>query len=123
MVEKHLPQEFDFRGDGKTDWFFDEWVYGTALPNYNVQHSFETGANGDQVLNIRITQSNVDEKFLMPVPIYLELADNKVVRVAAAPMFGNNTREFKIPLTGLKDRPKRAMLNYYKDVLCTQEGK
>jgi aminopeptidase N len=116
MVEKHLPDELKFTG-GKLDWFFDEWVDGTALPSYRLESSYEKDANGDEVLNAKITQSNVDAAFLMPVPIYVELADGRMVRVAQAPMLGNITREFKIPLTGLKEAPKRALLNAYDDVL------
>ena len=100
--EKHLPDELKFTS-GKLDWFFDEWVYGTALPSYRFESSYETGADGNQVLNAKITQSNVDASFLMPVPIYVELADGRMVRVGQAPMLGNTTREFKIPLPGLKE--------------------
>ncbi|MBI2678004.1 MAG: hypothetical protein HYX28_04430 [Candidatus Koribacter versatilis] len=69
------------------------------------------------MLNAKITQGNVDAGFLMPVPIYVELNDGRMVRVGQAPMLGNNTREFKIPLPGLKEKPKRALLNAYDDVL------
>ena len=37
-------------------------------------------------------------------------------------MTGNSTRDAQVPLAGLKDNPKRAILNYYHDVLCTQEN-
>jgi hypothetical protein len=116
-LEKHWPKEMDFARNGKLDWFFNQYVYGTALPTYTLDHTFETNAAGDQVLNVSVTQSNVTDQFLMPVPIYVELANGKVMRVASAPMLGNHTRQFKIPLNGLKERPKRAVLNYYYDVL------
>src|SRR5208283_2458840 len=31
MVEKHITPEMDLEGDQKMDWFFNEYVYGTAL--------------------------------------------------------------------------------------------
>ena len=117
MVEKHLPPGLDFTKNGKLDWFFNEWVYGTALPSYSIDASFTTGDNGDQVLVAKITQSKVDQDFFMPVPIYLELADGRVVRVGAVPMLGNSTRDLKVPLNGLKVKPKRAFLNAHYDVL------
>jgi hypothetical protein len=35
--------------------------------------SFDVGADGNVVLNIKMTQSNVTDSFRMLVPIYLEL--------------------------------------------------
>ncbi len=32
---------------------------------------------------------------------------------------GNTSVEQKVPLKGLKDRPKRALINYYDDVLAS----
>jgi hypothetical protein len=32
---------------------------------------------------------------------------------------GNTSVEQKVPLKGVKDAPKRAMLNYYDDVLAS----
>ena len=72
------------------------------------------------MLNISLTQANVDDHFRMRVPIYLELANGRVIRMTSANIFGNKRLEQSIPLRGLKDRPKRVMLNYYHDVLCTE---
>lgn len=120
-VEKHMTAEMDLAGDRKMDWFFDSYVYGTALPNYQFQHDFATGADGGTVLNLKITQSNVDSKFRMRVPIYIELADGRVTRLGAAPMTGNESITESIPL-GKLPRPKRAMINHYYDVLATMDG-
>ena len=32
MVEKHMTQEMDLEGNLKMDWFFNQYVYGTASP-------------------------------------------------------------------------------------------
>ena len=119
MVEKHMTQEMDVNGNGKMDWFFDEYVYGTALPAYKMESSFDTGADGDVVFNFKITQSNVDDKFTMLVPLYLELADGNIVSLGRAKLIGNTSIEQKVPLKGLKTRPKRALINYYDDVLAS----
>jgi aminopeptidase N len=121
-VEKHLPSYMDFAGNGKLDWFFDEYVYGTALPDYRMEYSFSKQGNGDLVLNLKISQSKVTDNFRMLVPLYLELNGGKVVRLGSMPLVGNVVKEQAIPLTGLKEKPKRAMLNYYNDVLCTVSG-
>jgi hypothetical protein len=114
-----MTREMDLEGNHKMDWFFNEYVYGTALPTYKLTHSFEKDAAGDVVFNFTLTQSNVDENFQMLVPIYVETADGRITHVGRARVTGNNSIEERIPLKGLKDTPKRALLNYYDDVLAS----
>ncbi|MGA8869119.1 MAG: M1 family aminopeptidase [Candidatus Sulfotelmatobacter sp.] len=119
MVEKHMTREMDLEGNHKMDWFFNEYVYGTQLPSYQMSATFEKNSDGDAVMNVKMTQSNVDEKFRMLVPIYLELANGDMFFLGRARLLGNSTFEQKIPLKGLKDIPRRALINYYDDVLAS----
>jgi hypothetical protein len=119
MIEKHMTPEMDLEENHKMDWFFNEYVYGTQLPTYKLDASFDIGADGDVVMNIKASQSNVDDKFRMLVPLYVELTDGSIHFLGRARMTGNNTTEQKIPLKGLKTRPRGAMLNYYDDVLAS----
>jgi aminopeptidase N len=119
VVEKHITPDMDLTADHKMDWFFREWVYGTAIPTYAFDYNFEKNPAGDVVLKYKLTQSGVDKNFGMPVPIYLELADGKVVRLGSPRMIGNYTNDQSITLTGLKDTPRRAMINYNYDVLSS----
>jgi aminopeptidase N len=119
MVEKHMTPEMDMEGNHKLDWFFNEYVYGTQLPTYKMDSSFDTGSDGDVVLSMKLTQSNVDDHFRMLVPLYLELADGKMFFLGRARLTGNNTVEQKVPLKGLKTKPRQALLNYYDDVLAS----
>ena len=119
MVEKHMTPDMKAIGDGKMDWFFDEYVYGTALPAYSLDYSFDNNAESDVVLNLKVTQSNVDDRFRMLVPIYIELADGRMINLGRARMVGNTTVEQKVPIKGLKERPHRAILNYMDDVLAS----
>jgi Peptidase family M1 domain len=119
VVEKHMTAEMDLEGNHKLDWFFNEYVYGTELPAYKVDSSFETGAAGDVVMHVKLSQSNVDDKFRMLVPIYLEMDDGKMFFLGRARLGGNTSFEQKIPLKGLKTPPKRALINYYDDVLAS----
>jgi hypothetical protein len=121
MMEKHMTSEMDLDGNHRLDWFFNEYVYGTALPTYKSSFSFDKNTDGDIVLGIKITQSGVDDKFKMSVPIYLELADGRTVPIGRARVTGNTTLEQKVPLKGLKDTPKRALLNYNDDVLASKD--
>ena len=37
-----MPKSMDLRGDGKLDWFFNEYVYGTELPHYSMTTDFRS---------------------------------------------------------------------------------
>jgi aminopeptidase N len=118
IVEQHMTREMDLAGNHKMDWFFDEYVYGTQLPRYSLDWSFDTGADGDVVFSMKLTQSNVDPKFRMLVPVYLEMDDGRLLTLGRARMVGSSTVEDKVPIKGLKTKPKRALVNYYDDVLA-----
>jgi Peptidase family M1 domain len=119
MVEKHMTRDMDLAGNQTMDWFFNEYVYGTQLPAYKLDYSFDTGADGDTVFSFKITQSNVRDDFRMPVPIYLELADGNMFKLGRAKLTGNTSVEQKVPLKGLRTKPRKAVVNYYDDVLAS----
>jgi hypothetical protein len=119
IVEKHMTRDMDAAGDKKMDWFFDEYVYGTQLPTQKVDYAnFDAGPDGDMVMSIKVSQSNVDEKFRMVIPIYVETAEGKLVLLGRIRLVGNSSFEQKVTLRGLKTKPKRALVNYYDDVLA-----
>ena len=120
MVEKHMTREMDLEGNHKMDWFFDEYVYGTQLPRYSLDSSFDIGADGDVVFSMRLTQSDVDAKFRMLVPVYLEMEDGRLLALGRAPLVGSSTAEDKVQIKGLKTKPRRALVNYYDDVLAAR---
>ncbi|MCP4220383.1 MAG: M1 family metallopeptidase [bacterium] len=117
MVEKHMIKQMDLDGNGRMDWFFDQWVHGTLIPQYKLKYRVEKGANGKHVLFCSITQSNVDENFKMLVPIYLKYGKG-IARLGSVKVKGNgSTQEIKIPLA---KKPDSVLLNHYEDILCTK---
>jgi hypothetical protein len=121
VFEKHMPPSLTPHNDGKMDWFFKQWVYGTAIPEYKFSHSIEKDASGNVQLSLTIMQTGVGEDFFMPVGIYLELPSGSVVKLGTVPVMGTKTVEQKINLGPIdpKNMPKRALLNYQYDVLSS----
>ena len=117
-VEKHMLPEMNLDGDGKMNWFFRQYVYGTALPTYKLEQSV-TNRDGQTVLNLKITQSGVSDGFKMLVPLYIELTDGRFLRLGSATLIGNKTVEQQVPLGQVP--VKRALLNHYYDVLGLEE--
>ena len=116
MVEKHMLPTMNFTRDGKMDWFFNEYIYGTALPSYHFEASFGEPNGGKVRMHVKLTQSGVSDDFKMTVPIYLELQNGAVARLGLLGMEGSKTFEQDLDLP-LQQKPKRAMINYYYDVL------
>ncbi|MGC2696365.1 MAG: M1 family aminopeptidase [Candidatus Angelobacter sp.] len=123
VLEKYMTPDMDLGHNHKMDWFFDEFVYGTDYPSYKFEHSFSNDANGDVVLNFKLTQADVGKDFLMLVPIYLDMGNGKIARLGFARMAGSNSIEQHVPLKGLKEKPKRAMVAYYDDLLGNVENR
>ena len=118
MVEKHMTAEMDLDGNHRMDWFFNEYVYGMAIPSYKFDYTFDKNGEGDIVFGFKVAQSGVTDSFRMLVPIYVEMQDGRTIPLGRARMAGNNAIEQKVTLKGVKTAPKRAMVNYNYDVLA-----
>jgi hypothetical protein len=77
------------------------------LPTYKLDYSFDGGSDGDVVFNFKVTQSGVDERFRMFVPIYFEMADGRIVMLGRAQLVGNDSLSRQVPLKGLKEKQPR----------------
>jgi aminopeptidase N len=118
IVEKHMSQGMDVDGNHRMDWFFNEYVYGTDLPTYHFEG--QIAQNGDApTIHLILTQSGVPATFAMLVPIYLEMADGRVVRWLTAKIVGPSSLDQTVPLPKTPSPVKRALINYNYDVLST----
>lgn len=109
-VEKHMTKQMDLEGNGRMDWFFNEWVYGTEIPSY--RFDYQIGADG--VMTGRITQSGVSKTFMMLVPVYLDLGKGWT-RVGMATLVGNSSVD--LGKVKLPPAAKRATICANDDVL------
>ncbi len=116
-LEKKLPPWMNLRGDGKLDWFFDEWVYGTELPHYTISSEFTVDSSGVTSVHIKLSQSNVSDKFVMRIPLYLQLKNGQVACIAYVVLHGSNTLDQTFALGKLPSPAKAMLLNYNADVL------
>jgi hypothetical protein len=114
--ERTMPKWVDLHRNGKLDWFFNEYVYGTELPHYDITGDFTTAETGT-TLHLKVTQSNVSKDFAMYVPIYLKLADGRTVRILNLALQGDTTFDRVIQLGTLPSPAKKVLLNYNSDIL------
>jgi hypothetical protein len=113
VAEKHITKTMDLQKNGRLDWFFQEWVYGTQVPRYSFKYESLPIEPGKFKIQAEITQSEVDANFAMFVPVYADFG-NGMVRLGQVPIAGNSTRKVNFIL----DRqPKKVAINYYKEIL------
>lgn len=108
IVEKHtgLPM----------DWFFEQWVRGTAIPTYIVSWRSEPAADGKHRLHIRVRQEDVAPDFVMPLPIAIHFPDSGRT-VARVNVRGSVTNaELLLPA-----EPKRLEANLLESVLAVMK--
>jgi Peptidase family M1 domain/Carboxypeptidase regulatory-like domain len=113
IVEKHMTKQLDLQQNGRLDWFFNEWVYGTQIPRYAFKYEIEPADGGKVKVHAEITQSEVDDHFAMFVPVFADFGSG-MLRLGQVAIAGNSTRQVNFILDA---RPKKVALNYYKDVL------
>jgi hypothetical protein len=56
------------------DWFFHQWIYGTAIPSYDFSYQL-SDAVGQTELTMTVTQSDVPDTFKMKLPVYISVKD------------------------------------------------
>jgi hypothetical protein len=115
ILEKHMIPAMNLDENGKMDWFFNQFVYGTEIPKYDFSFNVVNDANGVAV-DVKLSQSGVSDKFKMLVPIYIETATGAVGRLGMVAMQGNTSMNQRIPF-GKAPAPKRLMINHHYDVL------
>jgi hypothetical protein len=111
IVEKHMTKEMDVDRNGKMDWFFNEWVYGTEVPAYKFQYN----VSQDGMLTAKLTQSGVSDDFVMLVPIYIDMGKGWA-KIGSAEVTGNTSVDINLKLPSV---PKHIAACAMNDVLAT----
>lgn len=116
IVEKHMVPALNATGDGKMDWFFDQWVYGTEVPRLTADLGVaEEG--GTYHITGKVTQQGVSANFRTLVPLYVELDKGEKARVALLPIVGETTKPVDVKLQ-LPKKPRKASINGFGEVLA-----
>jgi len=71
IVEKHVGRPMD--------WFFDEWVYGTAVPTYTFAWNAEPAEGGKYTVHVRIKQTDAPASFAMFVPLRIKFEQGEAI--------------------------------------------
>jgi hypothetical protein len=110
--EAVLPGDLRFEGRQSLDWFFNEWVSGTAVPKIELQKvRFSRGTR--RTVSFTIEQSECPKTLITSVPIYIEKDSGPPVFLAR--VFADGL-ESEFTLTVPADA-KKLLLDPYRTVL------
>jgi len=113
MVEKHMTHGMDLDGNHKMDWFFNQYVYGTGIPQYSFHASVEATSDGRTHIKGELTRSGVPDTWKDAVPLYAHMGD-KTVRLG---MLGVTHSSEPIDVI-LPAKIDRVSINDYEDLLA-----
>lgn len=113
VVERHMTRAMDLDGNHKMDWFFNEYVYGTDIPEYHMDYTVRSDAANKWTLSGTVTQSGVPEGWKDILPLYLHIG-NKGGRIGWIGVKSKST-PFQVTL-GFK--PDKVSINDNSEILA-----
>jgi aminopeptidase N len=116
VAERHITKDSDLAGDGRLDYFFNQWVYGTDVPALTSAIEATDLGGGKYRIAGTVTQAGVPAEFRTRVPIYIDLGNDRVGRLGTIAITGSTTAKVSVEVN-LPQRPRRVLINAMHDVL------
>ena len=113
MVEKHMTRNMDLDGNHKMDWFFNEYVYGTGIPQYTLHAIVSTGADGKTTVSGELLRAGVPDTWKDVIPVYAHIGDKSMRLGSLAAMHPRETLSFVIA-----SKVDKITINDYEDELA-----
>jgi aminopeptidase N len=117
IAEKHITRDMNLAGDGKLDYFFNQWVYGIDIPALGAKLEATDIGGGKYKIAGTITQSGVPPEFRSRVPIYLDLGNDRLGRLGSIAIAGSNTVKVSVDVA-LPQKPRRVFINAHHEILA-----
>ncbi len=117
VVERHMVRAMNATGDGRMDWFFNQWVYGTDAPRYVADLKAEKTSGDEYRIHGQVTQQGVPKDFHALIPVQIDFGKNEVTRIGLVGMTGEATVPIDLKLK-LPKAPKRVVVNAFGEILA-----
>lgn len=116
VLEEFLPPQARFEGARTLNWFFDEWVRGSSVPEIDLKHIALKRRGTATVASFDVYQHQCPESLVTSVPIFAELAGGKLVPLQRIFVDGHESHfEVKVPqgTRRLVADPEKKLLRLY----------
>lgn len=105
VVEQHVNLPMD--------WFFNEWVNGTAIPTYILSWHGEPASDNKYLLHVRVRQEDVPSDFVMPVPLEIDFKSGGHATIRVTVRGPVTDAQLQLP-----SEPAKLVLNPLESVLA-----
>lgn len=106
---------------GDMKWFFDQWVYGTTIPQLSQKFEVRDQGDGNYLVTGQLALEGVPEEFRAFVPLYVEMDKGHYFRLGQAVVQGTKPAPANFPLK-LPKPPRRVVANVYHDLLADERN-
>ena len=107
IVEKHMAPHMDLDGNGRMDWFFQQYVFSTGIPEYRFSYQVQDAGDGKWKISGNAVRSGVPEGWKDILPIYLH-SPGRTQRVGWLTVRQKETPfDFVIPLKPERSEERR----------------
>jgi hypothetical protein len=106
-AEKYMTPAMDLERNRRLEWFFDDWVHGTGVPEYKLKVEVKRSGPRKFVITGKVQQSGVPEDFEMPVPLVAKYGRDRTERLGWV-VVGARGREFRFTTA---EKPERVAID------------
>ena len=114
IVEKHMVPHMDLDGNHRMDWFFNQYVYGTGVPQYRFSYSSSGTPDGKTKVHLIVDRTGVPAGWRDTLPVYLYRSDNPQLIGWMGIVNDHETMDFTLP-----SEPEKIAINVNEDILAT----
>jgi len=98
VLEEFLPPNARFEGRRTLDWFFEEWVRGSSVPEIDLKQVLFRRQGDTTTVGFDLDQRQCPESLVTSVPIFAEVAGGKQVLLQRVFVDGHESHfELKVP--------------------------
>jgi len=113
IVEKYITPNMDVDGNKKLDWFFNQYVYGTGMAEYNFQYTVDALPDNKWKVSATLTRTGVPDTWKDILPLYVT-SGGRTVRIG---WLTSRSAKEVIELPPLPFKPEKIALNINEDML------
>ncbi|MGB6429143.1 MAG: M1 family aminopeptidase [Candidatus Acidiferrales bacterium] len=113
IVEKHMVAHMDLDGNHQMNWFFNQYVYGTGVPEYRFNYSASPASDGKVKVSVTVDRTGVPNGWEDTLPIYFYRGGKPLLLGWMAVRGERGTLDFELPFP-----PEKLALNANDDILA-----
>jgi hypothetical protein len=113
IVEKHMNDHMDLDGNHSMDWFFDQYVYGTGVPEYHFSYTTAPASDGKVKISVTFDRTGVPDSWKDTLPLYFYRNGQPLLLGWLSGRTPHSTVNLELPTA-----PEKLAINANEDILA-----